>query len=383
MSRTVAPAVVASLALVLLLPASAGAAAADACEHGRTTLGLPDHDWSGNRVVRPCEPFEGTFRDFDLTEPVAWVVPHPGRPGNRWVLTTDDGRALEFHQGRTTEVPSELLDGGTAPRADVFEGQLRVRPRSQPPGTDDPIPHGRSSGGGFVGASLAGPTDRYPHGVLGDELEASKLDIWTDYGANPIVELPEPEVIEGISAITAQLADDGAYGFLVTVSDAQSGARLRAYDERGTVIGESEPIGQGFRWLHQIGVGPTGPDGEIEVIAVRTPHIGGVVEAYRLEDGRFERVAAIEGYSSHVIGSPNLDMALLADTDADGQLEIIVPTQAMTELAILERTAEGFDERMRLPLDGRLATNVAAAVGRDGRLTLAVVTEDRTLRRFR
>lgn len=371
-------------ALILCLVCPSVSSAADAgCDRSRTRLGLPDHDWSGNRVVQPCEPFEGTWRDFELVEPVAWVVPHPSRPGNRWILTTDDGRVLELHQGRTAEVPSSLPAGSTAPRTDLLGGELRVRPRTQPPGTDDPIPHGRPSGGVFVGATLAGPTDRYPHGVLGDELEASMLDIWTDHGANLIVELPEHEVIEGISAITAQLADDGTYGFLVTVSDVQDGARLRAYDEWGTVIGESEPIGQGFRWLHQIGVGATGPDGEIEVIAVRTPHIGGIVEAYQLHDGRFERVAAIEGYSSHVIGSPNLDMALLADTDADGQLEVIVPTQAMTELAILERTVDGFEERKRLPLDGQLATNVAAAVGRDGRLNLAVVTDDGKLRLFR
>jgi hypothetical protein len=230
---------------------------------------------------------------------------------------------------------------------------------------------------------LAGPTDRYPHGVLGDEIEASALQIGTDYGSNPRVDLPEHEVIEGISAIAALLADEGPFGFLVTVSDAEKGARLRAYDEHGEIIAESEPIGQGFRWLHQIGVGPTGPDGEIEIIAVRTPHIGGVVEAYRLRGDRFERVAAIEGYSSHVLGSANLDMALLADTDADGQLEVVVPTQAMTELAILERTQDGFTEVSRLPLDGRLASNVAAAVGRDGRLSLAVATDDGRLRVFR
>jgi len=268
----------AALALCLVCPSVVSAADAG-CDRGRTRLGMPDHDPSGNRVVQPCEPFEGTWRDFELAEPVAWVVPHPSRPGNRWILTTDDGRAFEFHQGRTAEVADSLPADSTAPRTLLLEGELRVRPRTQPPGTDDPIPHGRSSGGGFVGATLAGPTDRYPHGVLGDELEASKLDIWTDYGARRIVELPEHEVIEGISAITAQLADDGAYGFLVTVSDAQDGARLRAYDEWGAVMGESAPIGRGFRWLHQIGVGASGPDGEIEVIAVRTPHIGGIVEA--------------------------------------------------------------------------------------------------------
>jgi hypothetical protein len=230
---------------------------------------------------------------------------------------------------------------------------------------------------------LVGPTDRYPHGVLGDAIEASALQVWTDYGEAPRVSLADHEVIEGTSAIWASLGDSGPAGFLVTVSDAETGSRLRAYDEYGHVIAESEPVGQGFRWIHQIGVGPTGPGGEIEIIAVRTPHIGGVVEAYRLVGGGFVRVAALEGYSSHVLGSPNLDMALLADTDADGQLEIVVPTQAMTALAILERTEDGFSEVTRLPLDGRLATNVAAAVDRLGLLSLAAATDDGRLRIFR
>ena len=234
-----------------------------------------------------------------------------------------------------------------------------------------------------LGARLAGPTDGYAHGVLGDEIEASALQLRADDGSSPRAELDVEQVIEGISAIAADLAENGPFGFVVTVSDAKDGARLRAYDEEGEVLAESDAIGQGFRWLHQIGVGPTGPQGEVEVIAVRTPHIGGVVEAYRLDGDRFERVATIEGYRSHVIGSPNLDMALLADTDADGRLEVIVPTQAMTELAILERTGRGFAEVARLPLEGQLATNVAAAVDGQGRLSLAAATEDGRLRIFR
>jgi hypothetical protein len=304
-----------------------------------------------------------------------------------WIVAYDDGRAARLapRSGRLTEIESSLRGAGTPPvLSESEDGRLLVEPWSEDDedGVADPIPHGRRVSSGWAGASLAGPTDRYPHGVLGDDVEASALQIWTDNGGDgPRIELPEHEVIEGISAIAAQFGERES-GFLATVSDAASGARLRAYDEDGDVIAESDPIGQGFRWMHQIGVGRTGPDREIEIIAVRTPHIGGVVEAYRLRGDRFKRVAQIEGYSSHVIGSPNLDMALLVDADADRQLEVVVPTQAMTELAILDRTAEGFEEIMRLPLGGRLTTNVAAAIDRHGRLSLAVGTDDGRLRIF-
>lgn len=369
-------------ALALALPATAAStdAAAPRCE--RTREGRPDHQWSGNRVVWSCRELRGEWVDFTLPQTPEWVVAHPSRPRDRWILAAADGTVSEFDQGRVTEVGR--LEPGTPPLVHAQVDTLTVRSRLDASGeADDRVPHSRVASTGFSMARLAGPTDRYAHGVLGDEIEASALEIGDDVGRNARVELGEPEVIEGVSAIAALLGERGPFGFLVTVSDAEDGARLRAYDEVGQVIAESEAIGQGYRWLHQIGVGPTGPDGETEIIAVRTPHIGGVVEAYRLEGDRFERVATIAGYSSHVLGSANLDMALLADTDADGRLEVIVPTQTMTQLAILERTGDGFVERARLPLDGRLASNLAAAVDRDGRLGLAVATEDGRLRVFR
>ena len=371
--------VVIAAALALSLSGTA-ADAAPRCES--TSEGRPDHQPTGNRLVWPCQAIQGEWRDFALDEAPAWVVAHPTRPRDRWVIAAADGIVSEFRQGRLSEVGR--LEPGDPPLVHDRSGALIVSSRSDT-STEaaDRVPHSRIASAGFSLARLAGPTDRYAHGVLGDEIEASALAIGSDVGPGVRVELDGPEVIEGISAIAAELSDNGPFGFLVTVGDADVGARLRAYDEDGAAIAESDPIGQGYRWLHQIGVGPTGPGGEVEIIAVRTPHIGGVVEAYRLNGDRFERVAAIEGYSSHVLGSPNLDMALLADTDADGQLEVIVPTQDMTELAIIERTADGFAEVVRLPLDGRLATNVAAAVDEQGRLSLAAATDDGRLRIFR
>ena len=116
---------------------------------------------------------------------------------------------------------------------------------------------------------------------------------------------------------------------------------------------------------------------------MRTPHIGGIVEAYRTVDDRFELVASIEGYSSHQLGSANLDMALLADVDGDGRLDVVVPAQTFDELALLTRTDDGFEELGTLALDGRLRTNVAATPTIDGGLVLAVGTDDGRLRIFR
>ena len=74
-------------------------------------------------------------------------------------------------------------------------------------------------------------------------------------------------------------------------------------------------IGRGNRWRHQIAVAPFGPNGERELVDVLTPHIGGVVEFYRMVGDRIEIVATVPGFTSHVIGSRNLDLALAADAD--------------------------------------------------------------------
>ena len=392
--RDIAPSIVAfALSWALLAVAlPAPTVAEDACESGSPggwTPARPDIDRTGNRVVvpRPCEPLDGSFEDFQLDGRPAWVLAHEAERASHWILAYEDGRAARLAPGagRLTAIESSRRGAEPPMLSESEDGRLLVEPWTEDDegGGADPIPHGRSVSTGIVGAALAGPTDRYPHGVLGDDVEAAALQIRTDRsGSRPRIVLPEHAVIEGISAIEAQFSERES-GFLVTVREAEKGARLRAFGEDGVVIAESDPLGQGFRWLHQIGVGRTGPDREIEVIAVRTPHIGGVVEAYQLVGDRFERVAEIEGYSSHVIGSPNLDMALLVDADADRQLEVVVPTQDMTELAILDRTDEGFEEVMRLSLGGRLTTNVAAAIDGLGRLSLAAGTDDGRLRVFR
>ena len=60
-----------------------------------------------------------------------------------------------------------------------------------------------------------------------------------------------------------------------------------------------------------------------------------------------------------------------------------LPGQDMGSLAVLARTAEGFEETERLALDGRLATNVSATPVADGSLVIAAGTADGRLRIFR
>jgi hypothetical protein len=233
--------------------------------------------------------------------------------------------------------------------------------------------------------TLAGATaDRYVHGVLGDDLEAAGFAIArvSPPALLQQVPLPAPDVIEGIAPIWVDVDADGRHELVVTISNAAEGGRLAILSEAGEILALGPGFGRGGRWRHPLAVAPFGPEGETEIASVRTPHIGGVVEFSRWEGDQLTTVATLGGYSSHVLGSRNLDMALAGDFDGDEQLDLLVPNQARSALAGIRRTAsaEGAEATWELPLGGTLSTNLATVTGADGRLSLAAGRTDDVIR---
>ena len=107
---------------------------------------------------------------------------------------------------------------------------------------------------------LTGATDRYPHGVVGDHIEAPSfalMDATLDESSMITVEVESNSVSEGLSLIWADIDEDGEREIIVTVSNHQVGAEL--------------------------------------VMS-----------------------ASLRGYTSHRIGSRDLDMAATVDFDGDG-----------------------------------------------------------------
>ena len=111
-----------------------------------------------------------------------------------------------------------------------------------------------------------------------------------------------------------------------------------------------------------------------------TLHIGGVVELYRSADARLEIHAQASGYTSHVIGTRNLDMALSGDFNGDGRPEVVLPTQSLDELAAIQHTPEGAQEMWRLPIGGLVSTNLSAIALPGGGMALGIGREDGVLR---
>ncbi len=291
------------------------------------------------------------------------------QPGAPFAMVSggDDLEVLAAEGGESPLTHPIVVDGRRV--AVLDDGSLQIGAENLEVGA---LPDARlvaDESGGI--ALLTGPTDEYAHAVLGDATEASSLTIVDPAGLARVVNLGPGLVAEGIAPIWADLDGDGRREEVVTLSDARDGARIVAGEAAGP------PIGQGRRWRHQIAVAPFGPNGEVELVAVRTPHIGGVAEFY---DAELNVVAEARGVTSHVLGSRNLDMALAADADGDGRVELVAPTEDLESLAAIRREGPGARLVWTVPLGGRLATNLAAVELPGGVLALAAGTEDGNLR---
>ncbi|RMG96240.1 MAG: hypothetical protein D6706_10480 [Chloroflexi bacterium] len=230
---------------------------------------------------------------------------------------------------------------------------------------------------------LTNPTTRYDHAVLGDELEASGIALLKtspELSIHTQIPIPDPFVIEGVAPIWTDWDGDGTREIIVTLSSLATGAQIVLFDEQGNQLAKGPAIGQGYRWRHQIAVAPFGPNGEMELVDVLTPHIGGVVEFYRWEGEVLTIVAKQAGYTSHVIGSRNLDMAAAGDFDGDGRFELLLPNQSRTELGAIQHTSEGAKVIWRVPLPGKMVTNLATTTTENGRLVIGVGLDNGILR---
>jgi len=297
------------------------------------------------RLVRPPLP-EGS----DLTHP---VVLHPG--SGKLVFITDQGELVLWDGKREVDrlALNALSDGRI-----LKDGQGRV-------------------------LLLTDPTRRYPHAVLGDDLEATSISLLETEPELRVVHkirIPPPGVIEGIMPLWVDLNGDQEREILVTVSDPENGARLALYAEDGELMAQGPEVGQGFRWRHQIAAAPLGPAGEMGVVDVFTPHIGGWVEFFQWQDDVLKKQAEIGAYSSHVIGSRNVDMALAGDFDGDGAGEVLVPDQDQVSLAAVRLSEQGAEEVWSLPVGQRMTTNLAGIYVPQEGIALGVGHEGQGLR---
>ncbi len=259
-----------------------------------------------------------------------------------------DGQTHNVSLLGTGEYPAAALL--PMPLADAGDNSRWAFPFEETPLADGHIAVGPEN----TLAYLSQPTSEYAHAVLGNNIEAGGLTLISNRGTRSISF--GDDVAEERGVLISDLGQDGNYEIITVLANRSQGARLAAFDFSLETAAEGVPVGRGFRWRHLIGAGPLGPNSEHLVAAVRTPHIGGVVEYY---DENLNIMYSIPGYSSHAIRSANLGDALIAPVDRIGNAELILPVQRRDRIEALTLTRRGHRVVWRYNLNGTLSSNLS------------------------
>ncbi|CAB9506000.1 Integrins alpha chain [Seminavis robusta] len=329
------------------------------------------------------------FPQPSITSPLSAAVPTP-----------NGGFLLVQQQHTSTTGNTYQLTQLTANYSDVTHSSLWASALDPLPDASISYSHKHQ-----LWAVYTASTDRYNHAVVGDALEAHALTVLQWNAETESVEIhaqvtlqdeeEEDTVFEGLGVIWADVNGDGQEDLVTTISNRAVGARLRVYtlttasadaNERQelTLLAQAPAIGVGGRWLHQLAVGNLGPQGETEVVEIRTPHIGGIVRYYQWDGSdELQLVASSQRYTSHDIRSRNLDRAVVFDLNGDGIPELVVQNQDKDTLVGLQRTNnnnEGVETVWSIPLSSPVESNLAVGCSSDPDiLELLFSTQDQNL----
>ena len=303
-----------------------------------------------------------------------------GRQGGLWVL--ESGRVRHAHAtlaphagllvlalgviavaaGRDGRHHVVRLEPGAGGWRETARSTAAVLPDARPVRFD---PSGTSNDDNGHIAVLGGPdATRYRHGVLGDGIEATSLLLLERHGLEPLarLELPAPFVFEDIAP--RPVAWQGQRG-LLTVRSGPEGAQLAVVasphgrDEPLALAALGPPLGA-QRWL-----APT-TDG-VRLLAVHTPHIGGVLNRYRPEGDRLIGEVVAHGVTNHAIGDRDLDVSAWVGPNW------VVPARGRRALRVFDLDSATGPSR-DLPLDQ--PAMALQRCRRDGQTGVAVLLQD-------
>lgn len=156
---------------------------------------------------------------------------------------------------------------------------------------------------------LGGPDPRrYRHGVLGDDIESTRVLYLERHGLEVLrsIDVQAPDVIEDIAPRPVVWREGTG---LLTMRSGPRGAQLvviAASTDRPDgleFVALGAPIGTPNRWLAAT------TDGT-RIAAVHTPHLGGDLVTYRVEGRTLQGRSVAQGVSNHQIGSRDTDLAV-------------------------------------------------------------------------
>ncbi len=166
--------------------------------------------------------------------------------------------------------------------------------------------YGASDGASISDAYYEHEVTYYPHGVLGDKLEWSRLVLVRDDGREYAIDLPRNRVFEDIAPRLVDIDGDNQYEVMVVESDIKKGSRLAIYhqtiDNKIVVMAATPFIGRPFRWLAPIGVADFDNDGVVEIAYIDRPHLAKRLQIWRFTNGELRHVADLPNLTNHQIG---------------------------------------------------------------------------------
>lgn len=242
---------------------------------------------------------------------------------------------------------------GEIPAGPLSEGLLSGDPDALPDAIVTP------GAGAVRGAWLVFPTTRYEHAILGDAIEAAGVRIELADGQRQTLRLPSDSVFEDRYPRLADLDGDGVDEIYLVRSYLDRGAALvvlKTTPEGLVIVAESDPIGLPHRWLNPVGVGDFDNDGDIELAAVVTPHIGGILTLYKRRGDRLVAVNRLGGFSNHRIGSRQLGQSAVVDVNGDGTPDLAVPAVGFHALRLITLENGNLQEIASYPHDSPIVS---------------------------
>jgi len=288
------------------------------------------------------------------TAPAEWVVEDVsfGEPVRAVVETEDGVFALANEWNVLLPCDSALV---CAEPAEPFLPEV-------PP---DGIPGGHvataASGEGIQRAWYIEPTDRYPHGALGDDIEGGALMAEDLYGRDYVVRLGPSEVFEDLTPRVVDIDGDGSNEVVTIRSSVRSGAAVAVYGLSGSRMIElaaTEPIGRPNRWLNIAGIADFTGNGQLDIAIVKTPHIGGRLEILAWSRNELKLADSAEGFSNHVFGSQDQGLSAVASVNGDRIPDLVLPNASRDAMRMVTAAGGKIRDIATLPLPASVVTTI-------------------------